>query len=74
MCLYKGMLEYLKLSFFIIAFTLVYAFVSNDDYHKKFDKPTLIEYNCDKLSFNAPKDVVNMCNDPGRRFVIVKTY
>ena len=52
---------------------MVYAFVSNDDYHKKFDKPIVIEYNCSMLKYETPKDVVTMCND-GRKFVIVKTY
>lgn len=53
---------------------MVYAFVSNDDYHKKFDKPIVIEYNCSKLKYETPKDVVDLCNDTNRRFVIVKTY
>jgi hypothetical protein len=68
------MLEYLRLSLFIIAITMAYAFVQHDDYHKKFDKPIIVEYNCDKLSYDAPKNVVTMCNDEKRRFVIVKTY
>lgn len=67
------MSEYLKLCLFIVAFTMVYAFVSNDDYHKKFDKPIEIEYNCNKLSYDTPTNVVSMCND-GRKFVIVKMY
>jgi hypothetical protein len=67
------MLEYLKLCLFIVAFTMVFAFVQHDDYHKKFDKPIVIEYNCSKLNYETPKDVVTMCND-GRKFVIVKTY
>ncbi len=68
------MLEYFKLCLFIVAITMAYAFVQHDDYQKKFDKPIVIEYNCDKLSYDAPKDVVTMCNDEKRRFVIVKTY
>jgi hypothetical protein len=68
------MLEYFKLCLFIVAFTMVYAFVSNDDYHKEFDKPIVIEYNCSKLNYETPKDVVDLCNDTNRRFVIVKTY
>ncbi len=68
------MLEYLRLSLFIIAITMAYAFVQHDDYQKKFDKPIIVEYNCDKLSYDAPKDVVTMCKDEQRRFVIVKTY
>jgi hypothetical protein len=52
---------------------MVFAFVQHDDYHKKFDKPIVIEYNCSKLNYETPKDVVTMCND-GRKFVIVKTY
>lgn len=67
------MLEYLRLSLFIIALTMAYAYTSNDDYHKRFDKMIEIQYNCNKLSYDAPIDVVTMCND-GRRFVIVKTY
>jgi hypothetical protein len=53
---------------------MVFAFVQNDDYHKKFDKPIVIEYNCSKLNYETPKDVVDLCNDTNRRFVIVKTY
>jgi hypothetical protein len=68
------MLEYLKISLFIIAFAMAYAFVQNDDYHKKFDKPIVIEYNCSKLKYETPKDVIELCNDTKRRFVIVKTY
>jgi hypothetical protein len=68
------MLEYLKLCLFIVAFTMVFAFVQHDDYHKKFDKPIVIEYNCSKLKYETPKDVIDLCNDTKRRFVIVKTY
>ena len=68
------MLEYLKLCLFIVAITMAYAFVQHDYYHKKFDKPIAIEYNCSMLNYETPKDVVDLCNDTKRRFVIVKTY
>lgn len=57
---------------FLVAFA--YLFVQHDDYHKKFDKPLVIQYNCDKLYDNTPKDVIDMCNESDRRFIIVKTY
>ena len=70
------MLEYLKLCLFIVAFTMVFAFVQHDDYHKKFDKQVSIEYNCNSVlrnKLNVPQFVIDECND-GRRIVIVKAY
>lgn len=68
------MLEFLKISSFSIGFFLLYSFVSNDDYHKKFDKPIIIEYNCNNLGYDAPKDIVEVCTKTDRRLIIVKAY
>ena len=72
------MLEYLKISSFIIMFAMVYAFVNNDDYHKKFDKQIEIRYNCDMLvggwNPDVPPEVIRECRETHRREVIVKTY
>ena len=42
-------MELLKITGFILAFAAVYAFISNDDYHKMFDRPQTVRYNCDML-------------------------
>ena len=72
------MLEYLKLSFFIILLTGLYAFVNDDDYHKKFDKQIQIRYNCDMLIGgwhpDVPPEVIRECRENQRREVIVKAY
>lgn len=43
----------------------VFAFVSNDDYHKTFDIFTPVSYNCDELlkqwNPDIPKNIINEC-------------
>jgi hypothetical protein len=55
----------LKVVGFILVLTLVYAFISNDDYHKMFDKPQGIMYNCDMLIGSwhpdIPQKVIEEC-------------
>lgn len=57
---------------FLVAFA--YLFVQHDDYQKRFDKPVSIEYNCERLDINTPKEVVKLCSETDRRFIIVKAY
>ena len=56
----------------------VYALMGNDDYHKKFDKPTIIRYDCDMLIGgwhpDVPREVIDKCRDPKERTIRVKTY
>jgi hypothetical protein len=57
--------ESIKLVFFILLFSTIYGYVSDDDYHKVFDIPELVRYNCDMVqnnwSPNIPPDVVDEC-------------
>jgi len=49
----------------IVAFALVYGFVSDDDYHKIFDRTETIKYNCDMLIGgwhpDVPTKVIEEC-------------
>jgi hypothetical protein len=55
-----------------------YLYVSDDDYHKKFDKLQVISYNCDKVVggqySDLPNEVYQLCGDETRRNTIVKIY
>jgi len=55
-----------------------YLFVGYDDYHKKFDKPTVIRYNCDMLIGgwhpDIPREVIEKCRTSERDHVNVKSY
>jgi hypothetical protein len=43
----------------------IFAFVSDDDYHKLFDNPQEIRYNCDMLIGSwhpdVPKNIIDEC-------------
>jgi hypothetical protein len=67
------MLEYLKISFFILIFAGLYGFVNDDDYHKRFDKEVLVRYNCD-MTADVPREVIEKCKFSERSYVYVKTY
>ena len=41
--------ESIKLVFCILAFSTIYGYISDDDYHKAFDIPQVVRYNCDML-------------------------
>ena len=41
--------ESIKLIFFILGFSTIYGYISDDDYHKAFDIPQVVRYNCDML-------------------------
>jgi len=71
-------MEALKFTGMIIFLVGVYALMNDDDYHKKFDKPTIIRYDCDMLiggwHTDVPKEVIDKCRDSNERIVRVKTY
>jgi hypothetical protein len=71
-------MEALKISGMIILLLGVYALMNNDDYHKKFDKPMIIRYDCDMLIGgwhpDVPREVIDKCRDSNERTVRVKTY
>jgi hypothetical protein len=70
------MLETIKVFSLIILFSTVYGLVSNDDYHKKFDKPVMVRYTCNEVfdDTNVPQEVIDKCSDVNVRIVYVKTY
>jgi hypothetical protein len=68
-------METLKLFSLVLLFSVVYGIVSDDDYHKTFDKPEIIRYNCNSLKYSeVPKEVVENCNKSEREYIYVKTY
>jgi hypothetical protein len=71
-------METLKITGMIILIFVVYSFMGNDDYHKTFDKPYTIRYNCDMLIGgwhpDVPPEVIKKCRDPNERTVRVTTY
>lgn len=70
------MSETLKVFSLIILFSTIYGLVSNDDYHKTFDKPVMVRYTCDEAfdSRDIPQEVVDKCSDITVKVVYVKTY
>ena len=71
-------MEALKITVMILFICGIYALMGNDDYHKKFDKPHIIRYNCDMLIGgwhpDVPPEVIQKCRDPNERTVRVTTY
>ena len=55
----------IKLFATVVAFLVVYGYVSNEDYHDMFDKATPIKYNCDMLIGgwhpDVPKKILDEC-------------
>jgi hypothetical protein len=60
-------METLKIIGFMLLFAGIYGFISNDDYHKMFDKPKEIRYNCDMLIGawhpDVPPQVIKECRE-----------
>jgi hypothetical protein len=71
-------MEALKIAGMIMLLFGVYAVMGNDDYHKMFDKPSVIRYDCDMLMGgwhpDVPTEVMNECRKTTERYVNVKTY
>jgi hypothetical protein len=70
--------ETLKVFGLITLFAVVYGAVSDDDYHKMFDKTTVIRYNCDMLIGgwhpDVPREVIEKCRNPRERTVKITKY
>ena len=60
-------METLKVFSLVLLFGVVYGFVSDDDYHKMFDKAEEIRYNCDMLVGgwhpDVPVKVIEECRN-----------
>jgi hypothetical protein len=72
-------METLKIFGMIIFIGVVYSLTGNDDYHKRFDKLTVVRYDCDMLIGgwhpDVPREVIEQCRlNPEERYVNVKTY
>ena len=71
-------LDTLKVFGLVIGFGFVWALMSDDDFHKKFDKPIEIRYNCDALIGgwhpDVPREVIRKCRELNERYINVKTY
>lgn len=67
-------METLKLFSVLFLLAGAWLFVGDDDYHKKFDKPELIRYNCNSLKYSEmPKEVFEKCITSEREYIYVKT-
>jgi len=68
-------LETIKLVLSILAFSTIYGYVSDDDYHKAFDIPEVVRYNCDMLIGgwhpDVPLKVIEECR---KKVNDAKTY
>ena len=71
-------IETIKMFAAIVAFIVVYGYVSNEDYHEMFDKATPIKYNCDMLIGgwhpDVPREVIDKCRTSERNYVEIKAY
>jgi hypothetical protein len=65
-----------KIVFLFLGILGVFAFVSDDDYHKQFDIFTPVKYNCDMLIGgwhpDVPSKVIDECRK--QKAKNVKTY
>jgi hypothetical protein len=61
----RDIIEPLKLIAGILLLSTVYGFVQDEDYHRMFDKPVTIRYNCDMLLGgwhpDVPTEVIDGC-------------
>ena len=57
--------ESIKITFYVLVFWAAYGFVSDDDYHKSFDKRQPVMYNCDIVVENpqpgTPQKIIDEC-------------
>jgi hypothetical protein len=67
-------MEALKITGMILMLFVVYSLMGNDDYHKMFDKPTIIRYDCTEVDKSTPKEVIDKCMETNERIVRVTTY
>jgi hypothetical protein len=68
--------ESIKLIGLILSFSTIYGYLSDDDYHKVFDIPEVVRYNCDMLLGgwhpDVPIKVIEECRK--KKVDNVKTY
>ena len=71
-------METLKVFGFLFLLAGAYLWTADDDYHKKFDKPYMIRYNCDMLIGgwhpDVPREVIEKCRKNERDHVDIKAY
>jgi hypothetical protein len=67
-------METLRITSMILFLFGVYSLMGNDDYHKMFDKPVIIRYDCTEIDRTAPKEVIDKCMETNERIVRVTTY
>ena len=72
-------MESLKIFGMILMLGMVYSFMSDDDYHKRFDKPMIIRYDCrmliDGWHPDVPTEVIDACRKQNNeRNINVKNY
>ena len=67
-------MESLKIIGMVLFIGVVYSFMGDDDYHKRFDKPSVIRYDCTRLDRDAPQEIVDRCIDANERIIRVTTY
>jgi hypothetical protein len=48
--------------------------MGNDDYHKMFDKPYTIRYDCTEIGRDAPEEILEKCMNTNERYINVKAY
>ena len=72
-------METLRIFGLIIFIGVVYSFMSNEEYHERFDKSTIIRYDCRMLIGgwhpDVPTEVIDACRKQHNgRNINVKTY
>ena len=67
-------METLKLFSVLFILAGAYLFVGNDDYHKTFDNPQIVRYNCDMLIGSWHPDVPQNVIEECRKMRNAKTY
>ena len=63
----RDIIEPLKLIAAILLLSTVYGFVQDEDYHRLFDKPVTVRYNCDMLLGGWHPDVPTYIIDECRK-------
>jgi hypothetical protein len=67
-------MEALKFTGMILLILVAYSLMGNDDYHKMFDKPYVIRYDCNELTEDAPREILDKCMNTTERYINVKAY
>ena len=67
-------METVKVFSLVILFSVVYGYINDDDYHKMFDRPQEVRYNCDMLIGSWHPDVPQKVIEECRKMRNAKTY